>query len=455
MNHSELWKATLGELETVLSKAVFKSFFSHAQLGKTENNRIEIIVGSEYIADQISKKFYGLLKSTIDRISKDNIDIQFKIEKKEVQTNVEDLPLFNDIQKKSQTVSKDIFEDTGLIPKYTFESFIVGPSNRLAHAIATAVSENPGKVYNPFFLHAGVGLGKTHLMQAIGNAVLKQNPKAKVVYATAETFMNELIEAIQAGRNKNYTANKFRDKFRKTDVLLIDDIQFIAGRGEATQEEFFHTFNALYMSQKQIVLTSDRPPKELSKLDVRITSRFSSGIVADMQKPDSETRSAILREKRDLMRETIPNHVVDFIAQSIETNIRELEGNFLQIITRAKTEGQDLTIEYCAKFLGQNIDKPVVNVNELLKTVCAYYNIKITDLKGKSRVKEYVVPRQVSMYLLKKFTNTPYMVIGDILGGRDHTTIMHGTEKVEQELSLDTKIKVDVSNIKRTLNISA
>ncbi len=455
MNHSELWKATLGELETVLSKAVFKSFFSHAELGETKENNIEVVVGSEYIADQINKKFYGLLKSTVDRISKTSVEITFRVEKREVQTKVEDLPLFNDMQKKQQALTKDAYEDAGLIPKYTFESFIVGPSNRLAHAIATAVSENPGKVYNPFFLHAGVGLGKTHLMQAIGNAVLKQNPKARVVYATAETFMNELIEAIQAGRNKNYTANKFRDKFRKTDVLLIDDIQFIAGRGEATQEEFFHTFNALYMSQKQIVLTSDRPPKELSKLDARITSRFASGIVADMQKPDSETRSAILREKRDIMRESIPNNVVDYIAQNIETNIRELEGNFLQIITRAKAEGQDLTVEYCAKFLGQNIGKPVVNVNELLKTVCAYYNIKITDLKGKSRVKEYVVPRQVSMYLLKKFTDTPYMVIGDILGGRDHTTIMHGTEKVELELNADTRIKADVVNIKRTLNIGA
>ncbi|MEK7595268.1 MAG: chromosomal replication initiator protein DnaA [Patescibacteria group bacterium] len=451
MNNLDLFKAAMGELETTLSGAVFKTFFSTLSFGKAEGRKMEIVAPSDYVADQINKRFLIFLKNSIDRLGKESIDITFRVEKKEVQTITEGLPLFTSVEKVKQT---DSTNNTQLSQKYTFETFIVGPSNRLAHAIATTVAENPGKMYNPFFLYAGVGLGKTHLIQAIGNRILKNQPKAKVVYATAESFMNELIETIQEGRNKNYTANKFRDKFRKADLLLIDDIQFIAGRGEATQEEFFHTFNALYMSQKQIVLTSDRPPKELNKLDARITSRFASGVVADMQNPDSETRAAILREKRNVLKEEIPNEVVDFIAINFESNIRELEGMFLQIVTGAKAEGVQITKEYAAKIIGHVLkEPPKVNINDILKTVCTYYNIKITDLKGKSRVKEFVVPRQISMYLLKDLTQTPFMVIGDILGGRDHTTIMHGNQKIENNLKENPKIKQDVLNIKRAMRL--
>lgn len=469
MNYSDLWKASLGELETILSSATYKSFFATTKAGNCEGNNFEIICPSQYTADQINKRFLGLLKNTLDRIGKQDFIITFKIEKQEVKTTTEGLPLFNNsapTNKASTSTSPsgsnrkdgDITSsiNLGLSPKYTFDRFIVGPSNRLAHAIATGVAENPGKAYNPFFLYAGVGLGKTHLMQAIGNQIIANNPRARVVYCTAESFMNELIEVIQEGRNKNYSANKFREKFRKADILLIDDIQFIAGRGgETTQEEFFHTFNALYMAQKQIVLTSDRPPKELSRLDARITSRFSSGVVADMEKPDVETRTAILREKRDAMKANMSNEVVGYIAQTVETNIRELEGLLLQIVTKAKAEGVEITKDYCSKIIGLDIDsKPSVNVNDIIKTVCTYYNIKITDLKGKKRIKEFVVPRHVSMYMLKKYTGAPYMVIGDILGGRDHTTIMHGFEKIEEEIGNNLKLKQDVVNIKKTLNIS-
>lgn len=451
MDFNTLWKSTLGDLETTLTKPIFKMFFSVTKIGECGGNSVEVICPNEYTADQINKRFYGLLKNTLDRLGGGDFKISFKIEKVEIKSSVDDLPLFTHPVKEAADTS----EMSGLSPKYTFETFIVGPSNRLAHAIAAAISENPGKAYNPFFLYAGVGLGKTHLMQAIGNKVLVNNPKAKIVYATAESFMNELIETIQEGRNKNYTANKFRNKFRKADVLLVDDIQFIAGRGEATQEEFFHTFNALYMSSKQIVLTSDRPPKELSKLDARITSRFSSGIVSDMQKPDVETRSAILREKRNLLRIELANDVVDYIALTVETNIRELEGAFLQVITQGKTDGVDMTKEFAAKVLGKTIiSKHNVNVNDVLKTVCNYYSIKLTDLKGKRRIKEFVLPRQVSMFLLKELTGTPFMAIGDLLGRRDHTTIMHGVEKIENLIPLNIKLKQDVVNIKKTLSVS-
>lgn len=400
----------------------------------------------------------GLILNVFDKQKMSHVKLTFKVgDVEKTKDTKQDKPGALPLFPKTETRGK--FEASqgggeGLIEKYTFETFIVGPSNRLAHAMATAIVDNPGKVYNPFFLHAGVGLGKTHLIQAIGNEILKRSPSMRVVYATAESFMNELIETIQEGRTKKYTANKFRDKFRKADVLLIDDIQFIAGRGEATQEEFFHTFNALYMAQKQIVLTSDRPPKELSKLDVRITSRFASGVVADMQKPGLETRSAILREKRDVLKADISNAVIDFIAESVETNIRELEGALLQIITQAKAEGEAVTKEFSAKVLGKALTNTSnLNIHEVLKTICTYYGIKMVDLKGPSRVKEFVVPRQISMYLLKQYTATPYMAIGDLLGNRDHTTVMHGALKIESELTNDHKLKQDVYNIKKSLHI--
>lgn len=454
MNAKDLWKAILGKAETQLSSTFYKAYFLTSYAEEVNEGELTIVCNSNYSKNQISKSYYSFIKETADTVGKKDYKIEFRVEEtKKVETNVDGLPLLT-ILKKEKAAEPGSSE--GLSPKYTFESFIVGPSNRLAHAIATAITENPGKIYNPFFLHAGVGLGKTHLIQAIGNKIVETNPQAKIVYATAETFMNELIEAIQEGRNKNYSANKFRNKFRKADVLLIDDIQFIAGRGEATQEEFFHTFNALYMAQKQIVLTSDKAPKELSKLDQRITSRFASGVVADMQKPDVVTRSAILREKRDIAKVDISNEVVDFIALNAETNIRELEGVFLQIITAARADGAEITKEYCAKVLGYALlEKPVVTINEILRAVCTYYNIKMADLKGERRIKEFVIPRQVSMYLLKNYSGTPYMAIGDLLGGRDHTTIMHGNEKIEKKIEEDLRLKQDINNLKKTLNINA
>ncbi len=451
MESQTLWKAIKGDLESTLSELVYKSYFSKMGLGECTDSTFEIVCPNYHIAEYVDKRFKGLIFDLIKKITGKEMKVVFRGSDGETKTKVSDLPLFVKPNKEGAVQQS---ESSGLSEKYTFENFIIGPSNRLAHAIAIAISETPGKVYNPFFLYAGVGLGKTHLIQAIGHQVLKADPKARVVYATAESFMNELIEAIQEGRNKNYSANKFRNKFRKADLLLIDDIQFIAGRGEATQEEFFHTFNALYMSQKQIVLTSDRPPKELSKLDTRITSRFSSGVVADMQKPDLETRSAILREKRDQMRVVVSNDLINFVAEAVETNIRELEGAFLQIITQAKAEGVDITKEFCAKVLGKTLlQEKMPGVNEILRIVCSYYNIKMTDLKGKSRLKEFVLPRQVSMFLLKEFTGTPYVVIGDLLGGRDHTTIMHGVQKMGGLIPRDPRIKQDVGNLRKTLNV--
>jgi chromosomal replication initiator protein len=299
-----------------------------------------------------------------------------------------------------------------------------------------------------------VGLGKTHLLQAIGNKILQNKPGTKVIYTTGEAFMNELIEAIQSGKGKGKLATyEFRNKFRKADVFLIDDIQFVIGK-EATQEEFFHTFNALYMDQKQIVITSDRPPKDFTSLEERVTSRFASGIIADIQPPDIEMRAAILRAKRDQNSDSVPNDVIDFISEKITTNVRELEGAYLQVITYAKTTGSTLDVETAAKALGQSIReeaKKNVNINEILKAVCTYYAVKAADIKGERRVKEFVIPRQVAMYLMKEITHSPYMTIGAFLGGRDHTTIMHGVDRVSKDVKKEEKIKQDVVNVRQLI----
>lgn len=312
----------------------------------------------------------------------------------------------------------------------------------------------PGELYNPVFIYSGVGLGKTHLLQAIGNRILQTKPGMKVVYTTGEAFTNELIEAIQSGRGKGgYTTNEFRNKFRKADVFLIDDIQFVIGRA-TTQEEFFHTFNELYLAQKQIVITSDRPPKDFNNLEDRITSRFSSGIIADIQNPDMEVRAAILRTKRDENKDPITNDVIDAIAEKMETNIRELMGAYIQVVTYAKATGIEVNLDNLSEALGQSVrerEKKVVNVNDILKAVCNYYTVRIPDIKGERRTKELVIPRQVAMYLMKEITGMPLMTIGEFLGGRDHTTIMHGVEKIETEIKAQGKLKQDVSKVKQML----
>jgi len=342
----------------------------------------------------------------------------------------------------------------GLYPKYTFETYVMGKNNQLAYAVATTVAERPGEAYNPVFLYSGVGLGKTHLIQAIGNKILEKKPGTKVVYITGESFTNELIESIQSGKGKGrYTSNEFRQKFRKADVFLIDDIQFIIGRGTTT-EEFFHTYNALYMAQKQIIITSDRPPKDFNALENRITSRFSSGIIVDIQPPDLEMRTAILRRKRDENHDPVPNDVIDLIAETVDTNVRELEGAYLRVLTDAKTSNFDITKETAAKTLGQSIkEKEVrpVNMNQILRAVCTYYSVKSNDIKGKRRTKELVLPRQVAMYLIKDLTKTPLMSIGEFLGGRDHTTIIYGVEKVEKESAYLGKLRQDISNVKQII----
>lgn len=454
-NPKEFWKAVLGQVELEMSPMVYKTIVSRTKGVSLDAGTLEVFCEDNFVKKNLETKFSQVIETAVKNVGGKDVKVRFAVTKeKNKKEEKEELgPLFSQ-QKSIETVNEEKRLKSNLNPKFTFDTFILGKNNNLAYAIATAISEKPGELYNPVFIYSKVGLGKTHLIQAVGNKIIETKPGMRVVYTTGEAFTNELIETIQSGKGRGkYTANQFREKFRKADVLLIDDVQFIIGR-ESTQEEFFHTFNALYMAGKQIVLTSDRPPKDFNSLEDRITSRFSSGIVADIQDPDMEMRSAILRSKRDTDKEKISNEVINFIAEKVDSNIRELEGAYIQAVTYAKATGTELTVDTAARALGGTVKEKVVknvNVNEILKAVCLYYSVKMQDVKGKRRNKELVIPRQVAMYLMKEITDMPFMSIGEFLGGRDHTTVMYGVDKIQEEVAETGKITQDVVNVKQII----
>ncbi len=442
MTNQQLWEVTLAELELNLSEGNFKAWFSQTSILKNENRLIEIGCPTTYSRDRLEQRHYHQVKKVLDRLTNQENELIFSVDTSPKLPEKPFGPLFEE--------KKEPQKGMGLFQNYTFENFVIGNCNNLAHAVALAVAQNPGKAYNPVFFYSGVGLGKTHLVQAIGNEIIKKRQDLSVLYCTGESFTNELLDSIQSGVRKT-TAN-FRDKFRTVDVLLIDDIQFIAGR-EKTQEEFFNTFNALYMNKKQIILTSDRPPREIAKLEDRLSSRFVGGMIADMQAPDMDVRVAILRNKARTLKIIVPDEVIDTIAEGVKTNIRELEGTFNQVLTYAKAQRLELTPEAVIKILGDNFkkQKTVATPKKIIKTVCTYYTIKPGDLTGKKRLKEIVRPRQVAMYLLKNLTELPLVQIGDLLGGRDHTTVMHGVSKIEKLLEENIQIREQVGVVKQQI----
>ncbi|OGW85012.1 MAG: chromosomal replication initiation protein DnaA, partial [Omnitrophica bacterium RIFCSPLOWO2_01_FULL_45_10] len=328
-----------------------------------------------------------------------------------------------------------------------FESFVVGPSNRFAHAAALGVSDSPAKAYNPLFIYGGVGLGKTHLMHAIGQRVLQKFPRNKVLYISSEEFTNQLIGAIQTR-----STVKFRERYRGVDVLLIDDIHFIAGK-ESTQEEFFHTFNALHDSHKQIVVSSDKPPKEIHSLEERLISRFGWGLVTDIQPPDFETRMAILKKKSEGETTTIPNEVLIFLAEKIKSNIRELEGALIRIVAYAKLIEKDISVDLVREVLKDMIleGEKKITIEFIQKRVSEYFDIKLTDMRAKKRHKAIVYPRQIAMYLSRRLTGYSLPEIGDQFGGRDHTTVMHAHEKIENDLKVKDSLRDIVSQLIRDI----
>ena len=343
------------------------------------------------------------------------------------------------------------FEKSNINPKFTFDTFVVGSNNKFAHAASLAVAETPGKVYNPLFLHGGVGLGKTHLMHAIANHILKENPNMKVLYVTSEYFTNELIETLRMGDPSGMT--RFREKYRNIDVLLIDDVQFIIGK-ESTQEEFFHTFNALHTANKQIIISSDRPPKDIETLEERLRTRFECGLIADVSSPDFETRMAILRKKEELEGYHIDDDIITYIATNIKSNIRELEGAFNRLIALSTLEKRPIDM-----LLAEEAIKDIISPGEsrkvtpelIIEIVAEHFHITPADIYSNKRTANIAYPRQVAMYLCKE-NGTTLKKIGDIMGGRDHTTVMHGVEKIEKELQNNDSTIRTIGTIRKKIN---
>ena len=327
---------------------------------------------------------------------------------------------------------QDAGKEIGLNPRYTFESFVVGSSNRFAHAASMAVSDSPAKAYNPLFIYGGVGLGKTHIMHAIGHRALQKSPKTKILYVSSEDFTNQLISSIQ-----NRSMPKFREKYRNADILLIDDIHFIAGK-ESTQEEFFNTFNTLYDARKQIIVSSDRPPKEIQTLEERLVSRFEWGLVTDIQPPDFETRMAILKKKSERDSIVLPDDVYYFLAEKIKSNIRELEGALIRVVAYAKLIGSEISVGMVKEVLKDMIreGEKKITIDLIQKRVCEYFDIKISDMKVKKRSRGIAYPRQIAMYLARQLTDYSLPEIGEYFGGRDHTTVMHAFDKIQTDLKV-------------------
>lgn len=435
-------------LETVkkeheLSDVSFKTWLKPLKIHNIEELVVTILVPSQQVGlNYISKKYALPLKVAISELTGSDYDIKFVLP--------EDIE--NEEQLKAVSSNNNTNKEmANLNPRYTFDTFVVGSNNKFAHAASLAVAESPGEIYNPLFLYGGVGLGKTHLMHSVAHFILEKNPFTKILYTTSEDFTNELIDAI---RNGNNTAmSKFREKYRNIDVLLIDDIQFIIGK-ESTQEEFFHTFNALHGAKKQIIISSDRPPKDMEILEDRIRSRFEWGLLADISSPDYETRVAILRKKEEMDGYNLDDAIIDYIAKNVKSNIRELEGSLNKIIAYAHLEKREITMELAETVLKDIIspnEKKIITPEYIISTVAEHYDVTPDEISGTKRNSKVVYPRQIAMYLCRELTNIPLKSIGKCLGNRDHTTIMHGCEKIEQELKTSDTTQKSIAILRKKL----
>lgn len=396
----------------------------------------------------MEKRYKDLVINSIEAACSKTYELEFVIasELQEVEEKNEENK--NTSKKDGISVTVNDEMSSTLNPKYTFDSFVIGNSNRFAHAASLAVAESPAKAYNPLFIYGGVGLGKTHLMHAIGHYILQNNPNAKVVYVSSEKFTNELINAIKDDKNE-----EFRTKYRSVDVLLIDDIQFIAGK-ERTQEEFFHTFNTLHEANKQIILSSDRPPKEIPTLEDRLRSRFEWGLIADIQAPDFETRMAILKKKADVEKLNVPNEVMVYIATKIKSNIRELEGALIRIIAYSSLTNREVTVDLATEALKDiisNKQNKSITIDLIQDVVATYFNLRVEDLKSQRRTRNVAYPRQIAMYLSRKLTDMSLPKIGEEFGGRDHTTVIHAYEKISESLNKDESLEHTINDITKKL----
>ena len=442
----EKWDEILQIVKTEhdLSDVSFNTWLKPLTVYEVVDNVVTIIVPSEQVGlNYISKKYKLPLQVTISEVTgMENCDINFILP--------EDVPKKEEVSPKAQSQDARC-EEAHLNPKYTFDTFVVGSNNKFAQAAALAVAESPGDTYNPLFIYGGAGLGKTHLMHSIAHFIIDHDENSKVLYVTSEEFTNELIETIRNGNNSAMT--KFREKYRNIDVLLVDDIQFIIGK-ESTQEEFFHTFNSLHSAKKQIIISSDKPPKDMEILEERFRSRFEWGLIADITLPDYETRMAILHKKEEMDGYDINEEVIKYIANNIKSNIRELEGAINKVMAFAKLEKKEVTLELAEQALKDIIsdEKKVITPDYIISMVAEHFDVTVDDLCGNKRNSKIVTPRQIAMYLCREIISTPLKSIGKCLGNRDHTTIMHGIDKIEKEINNDENLKNTIETLKKKIN---
>ena len=455
MTNYEIWQTMLAEFELKISKANFTTWFNNTGIAEYENGSVIICVPSAFTKSWMEKKYNSDIVKNLERITGKPIKkIEYRVE------NVKNIheqkypsfqqlpPPLSIVNTPSYTENKSLISQFGLSPKYTFTSFIVGKGNELAYAAAQAVADRPGEAYNPLYIYGGVGLGKTHLLQAVGHATIKKNPHLKILYVSSEKFTNEFISSV---REKH--AKEFKDRYRNVDLLLIDDIQFIGGK-EGTQEEFFHTFNELHQQGKQVVLTSDRPPKAIPLLEDRLKSRFEWGLIVDIYPPDMETKIAILQTKCQEKNFHLSTNLIQLVVDAVQSNVRELEGVLNKIIAfhqlKNAEPSKETILSILATFENKNIRK-TKTPKEIISEVARYYDINIEDMFGKSREKKLSFPRQIIMYILRNELKMSYPAIGAELGGRDHTTAMHAHTKISTEIENDLKLKQDIELIKQKL----
>ncbi len=444
LNVKEVWDKTLKLIKTELTEVSFNTWLKTIDPICIKGNKFVLSVPNDFNKEILENRYVSLISNAIKHVTSKDYQIEF------ITPNELSKYEFNDqSESNSQRFNPSLeFDTPRLNVKYVFDEFVIGNSNRFAHAASLAVAESPAKAYNPLFIYGGVGLGKTHLMHAIGHYILEQNPNSKVVYVTSEKFTNELINSIKDDKNR-----EFRDKYRTVDVLLVDDIQFIAGK-ERTEEEFFHTFNTLYEANKQIVVSSDRPPKEIPTLEDRLRSRFEWGLITDIQAPDFETRIAILRKKAEMDSIYIPNDVFEFIARKIKSNIRELEGALTRIIAYSSLTNRDISADLAAEALKDIIasSKPKQVNSDLIKSVVAqFYNLKVEDFESKRRTRSISFPRQIAMFLCRELTDMSLPKIGEEFGGRDHTTVIHAYDKITRDKAADNQFKMQLEKLTKEI----
>ena len=463
---TEKWNEIIENLrlEHSLSDVSFKTWILPLKVYDVIENTVYILVtldGTGDYIDYIEKKYLLPFKVSIAEITGIEYDVKFIPDNPSELEKVEEIANAHKKKAAAHTKKNDnllMIERANLNPRYTFDTFVVGKNNNFAHAASLAVAESPGEVYNPLFLYGGVGLGKTHLMHSIAHFILEKDPKKKVLYVTSEAFTNELIESLRSGKTGNeLPMTAFRDKYRNVDVLLIDDIQFIIGK-ESTQEEFFHTFNHLHVAGKQIIISSDKPPKDIETLEARLRTRFEWGLIADISAPDYETRMAILKKKIEsdqLERYHIPEDVLQFIATNIKSNIRELEGSLNKLIALYKLKNEEINISLAAEALKDLIspdENRKITPELIIETVSEHFGISVADLKSASRDAKTTSARHIAMYLCRSMTDTPLKMIGSLLGGRDHSTVKHGVDKVSKDMENNDSLKNTITIIQKKIS---